>query len=285
MAKAAIHLAVSQPAVSKAIGEIEHSLAVQLFERTPQGVEPTLYGQVVLKWVAAVFDDMRQAVQEIEFLANPTAGEIRIGAVEPMLGGFVAEVLKRLNKQYPRITFDVTQPTSLGEQRRELRERRVDLIIGRLAGDEAGNDLTSEKLFEEPWSIVVASSNPLARRRKLSLAELLEEPWSLPPSDTVLGAYLARAFRAARLAPPRPVVTCTSIQMHHALMAGGSFLAVFPRSLLRFGRDPTSLKVLPVQLPGAPPTVGITTLKRRNRSPVVDLFIREAREVAKPLQA
>jgi len=285
MAKAAVQLAISQPAISKAIAEMELTLGVRLFDRTAQGVEPTLYGQVLLKWIAAVFDDLRQGVKEIEFLSDPAAGEVRIGAIEPMLGGFLPEILKRLNIRYPRITFDVAQPVSLAQQRRDLRERRVDLIIGRLASDDTSDDIASELLFDEPWSIVVGLNNPLTRRRRLKLADLLEEPWSLPPLDTVVRTYLAHAFRAAGLERPRSVVTCSSIQMHYALMVDGPFLAIFPRSLLQFAGRRMEVKVLPVQLPGPPPPVGITTLKRRTRSPVVDLFIQEARDLAKRLNA
>ena len=79
MGKAAAELAVSQPAISKAIADMEHTFGVRLLDRTAQGVEPTLYGRALLKWGAAVFDDLRQGVKEIEFLADPAAGELRIG--------------------------------------------------------------------------------------------------------------------------------------------------------------------------------------------------------------
>jgi DNA-binding transcriptional LysR family regulator len=68
MAKAAAHLAMSQPAVSMAIADIEQTLGVRLLDRTAQGVEPNLYGRALLKWAAAVFDDVRQGINEIEFL-------------------------------------------------------------------------------------------------------------------------------------------------------------------------------------------------------------------------
>jgi DNA-binding transcriptional LysR family regulator len=99
----------------------------------------------------------------------------------------------------------------------------------------------------------------------------------------VIGNSLTEAFRAAGLDRPHTVVTCASLQMHKALMARGPFLAVFPRSYLHFSAERTSLKVLPVTLPGPPPPVGITTLKNRTLSPVTQLFINCAREVAMPL--
>src|SRR6476659_5805922 len=84
MGKAATQLAISQPAVSKAITDLEQVLGVRLLERTRQGVEPTPYGTALLKWSAAVFDDLRQGVEEIDFLADPTAGRVRVGTSEGM---------------------------------------------------------------------------------------------------------------------------------------------------------------------------------------------------------
>jgi DNA-binding transcriptional LysR family regulator len=284
MAKAAIQLSVSQPAVSKAVADMEHTLGVRLLDRTVQGVEPTLYGHVLLKWAAAIFDDVRQGVREIEYLSDPTAGELRIGGTEPMLSGFLAAVILRVNRQFPRILFDVTQPVSLALQYRNLRERRVDMVIGRVMRDQMEDDLATEILFEEPWSVVAGLNNPLARRRKIAIAELIDEPWTLPPADTVVGTYLMRAFRDAGLDRPRTVVSCGSIQLHHALIADGPFLAVFPRSLLKFSAHRMPVKVLPVALPGRPPPVGIITLKKRTLNPLTALFIAQAHEVAKPLQ-
>ena len=87
MGKAATQLAISQPAVSKAIADLEQVLGVRLLERTRQGVEPTPYGTALLKWSAAVFDDLRQGVAEIDFLADPTAGRVRVGTSEGMPAG------------------------------------------------------------------------------------------------------------------------------------------------------------------------------------------------------
>ena len=79
MGKAAAHLNTSQPAISRSIAELEHTLGVRLLDRHRQGIEPTEYGRALLDGGAAVFDDLRQAVKNIEFLADPAAGEVRIG--------------------------------------------------------------------------------------------------------------------------------------------------------------------------------------------------------------
>src|ERR1700741_543299 len=68
MAKAATQLGVSQPAVSEVIADLEHALGVRLLDRSPQGVEPTMFGKAVLKRSAAVFDELKQTVRDIESL-------------------------------------------------------------------------------------------------------------------------------------------------------------------------------------------------------------------------
>jgi DNA-binding transcriptional LysR family regulator len=158
MGKAAVQLALSQPAVSKAIAEMEHTLGAPLLDRRAQGVEPTLYGRALLKWAVALFDDLRQGVREIEFLADPTGGEVRIGCSEMMNAGLLPAVIDRLSQQYPRLMFTVTQAPSITAQYRDLRERRVDFVFGRMMTpikDE--DDLDAEILFEDPL-IVVASA-------------------------------------------------------------------------------------------------------------------------------
>src|SRR5215204_4786436 len=87
MAKAASHLNISQPAVSKAVAALERTLGVRLLERHPQGVDPTMYGHALLRGGIAVFDELQQSVKEIGFLADATAGELRIGCTEPLAAG------------------------------------------------------------------------------------------------------------------------------------------------------------------------------------------------------
>src|SRR5215210_8801676 len=107
MAKAAQHLAMSQPAVSKIIADMESALRVRLLDRGSRGIEPTVYAHALLKRGRVVFDELTQGIRDIEFLSNPTVGEIRVGCPESMAGGFVSEVIDRLSRQYPQISVHV----------------------------------------------------------------------------------------------------------------------------------------------------------------------------------
>src|SRR5215472_14825010 len=68
MAKAAVQLGVSQPAVSKVVADLEHALGVRLFDRSPQGVEPTAFGRALLRRSLVAFDELKQSIRDIEFL-------------------------------------------------------------------------------------------------------------------------------------------------------------------------------------------------------------------------
>src|SRR3954469_15139234 len=105
MGKAAQILNTTQPNISRSIAELEHALGVRLLDRHRQGVEPTEYGRALLDCGVAVFDNLRQGVKNIEFLADPAAGEVRIGCPPALATSFVSAVIDRLSRRHPRIVF------------------------------------------------------------------------------------------------------------------------------------------------------------------------------------
>jgi DNA-binding transcriptional LysR family regulator len=229
----------------------------------------------------AIFDELRQGVQEIDFLADPTAGEVRIGTTDGMMAGVFPAVLERLCRTYPKITFHVPQVAMTPDQYRQLRERKIDLILGRLVMP-VDDDLRAEVLFYDRTLVVAGSHNPWCRRRNIKLAELADEPWAIP-ADGLVGALLAEAFRASGLDLPRAGVKSNSVQLAGALLSRGSHLTVLPASALKFSTIGSALKALPVKLDIPPWPTGIVTLKNRTISPVAQLFIDCARATTKPL--
>jgi DNA-binding transcriptional LysR family regulator len=282
MGKAARRLHTSQSAISRSIAELEHAFGVRLLDRSRRGIEPTEYGRALLDCGAAVFDELRQGVKSIEFLTDSTVGDIRVAANEHMIAGLIATALGRLHRQYPGIAADVTSEASIAEQHRMLRERRIDLAVGRL-GHAAEEDIQAEILFHDRIVAVAGLQSRWARRRKVELPELADEPWVLPPLDSPVGALIADVFRARGLRFPPKGSARGSVHLVCALIATGAFVGAFPASLLRFGSNLPPLKVLPLELPIGPLPTGIMTLKHRTISPVTRLFIDAARELAKPL--
>jgi DNA-binding transcriptional LysR family regulator len=283
MAKAAEHLSITQPVVSKAIADLETMLGVRLLDRVPHGVEPTIYGRALLKRSVAIFDDLRTSVSEIEFLADPTIGELRIGAIGAITGGLLPVLIDRLARKYPRLAFEVVQADAAILKERELRERRIELAILRTEAHNRDEDLEETTLYSDRLSIVAGASSPWARRRKIKLAELADEPWCLPPPDHPVSLLVTEAFRRSGLEPPRSRMTAATPHFVSDLVAKGHFLGIHGSVYLRFSPASGALKVLPVDLPIPLAPISIVTLKNRTLSPIAQLFIDSAREITRPL--
>src|SRR5215218_3879919 len=105
LAKAAIQLRVSQPAVSQVIGSLEHSLGVKLFDRSSRGVEPTVYARALLARGRAAFDELRQGIRDIESLANPAAGELTVGYTLSIGDTVLPQIVEQFSDKYPRVVM------------------------------------------------------------------------------------------------------------------------------------------------------------------------------------
>jgi DNA-binding transcriptional LysR family regulator len=279
MAKAASDLAITQPAISKAIADMEAVLKVRLLDRSPQGVAPTRYGEALLKRSETVFDELQQTVKELDFLADPSVGEIRIGCSETLLHGLLPAVVERLTERYPRLHFHIQQ-APMAPLYEALRSRSLDLLIMRMS-QAPEPDLEKARLFDDPVSVVAGVKSRWTRRKRIQLAELAGERWSLMPEDAIIGDYLAGNFRAQGSKYPQLGVKCTSLQMHVSMLQTGRYLSVLPASFLSFSNARGAMKMLPVRLEGRPPPVGYAMLKNRTASPMTRLFIEALRATAR----
>ena len=283
MGKAAGHLNMAQPAVSKAVADLERMLGARLLDRSQQGVAPTAYGLALVKRGAAMFDELRQGFEDIDFLDDPTAGELRLACTEAVATSIIAPLVERLTQRYPRMRFHVVTG-GFEALSRDLPERKYEFVVSRVP-DPLGDKLQTETLFHDTLVVVAAASDPLNRRRKVTLAELIDRPWVLQ-LDTFFGPILAAAFRAEGHEPPRMAIVTTSHSMRTQLLATGRYLALVPGFSVRLPRKHAVLRVLPVALPHTrifSNPVAIITLKNRSLSGVAQLFIENLRAFTKPL--
>jgi DNA-binding transcriptional LysR family regulator len=281
MGKAVERLNLSQPAISKAIADLEQTLGVRLLDRSRQGVEPTPYGTALVRRGTAVFDELRQCVGDIDFLADPTMGELRIGVVEGIASAFVAPLIQRLSMKHPRMTFSV-EVAGTARLCSELSKRSIELAIARTTGA-LPEDQQGETLFSDSLVVVTAATNPLTRRRAIALADLLDEPWTLEPSDTFYGRLAAMAFTGAGLTPPKATVVTNSRNFQNALLETGRFLTIYSSFVLGSPRKHRTLKALPIALPHTRTAVQIITPRYRSLSPLAQFFIEQMRAMTKPL--
>ncbi len=281
MGKAASRLNVSQPAVSKAIAELEGALGVRLVDRGRRGITPTSYGLALQKRSVAIFNDLRQSLKDIEFLSDPTTGEIRIGSTDPVSVALVSPCIDRLSRRYPRMSFHVVAGDTAGLYR-EVMERNVELAVCRMIGP-LPDDLAADVLFHDALAVLTSARNPLTRRRKLTLAELVNEPWVQLPEDSLFGSMVAEIFRANGHEPPRPTVVTHSEYLKNDFLAKGRFLTVLPSFMLKVPGWYPRLRALPVALPNTRAPIGLITLKGRTLTPLAQLFIDKIRQISKAI--
>jgi DNA-binding transcriptional LysR family regulator len=194
----------------------------------------------------------------------------------------VSSVVDRVTRRFPRIAVHLVVPQAEIIYQ-ELSERKVDFLITRIWAPNIERPFDFEFLFDDSFVVVAGARHPWVGRRKIALTELMNEPWVLSPLEMTLGQLTVEAFRACGLDHPRMTVVSPTPEVRLSLLATGRFLSIFPTSSLRFPAWRPELKVLPVELPIPRVPNGIITLKNRTLSPVAQLFIEHAREVAKPL--
>ena len=158
MHKAAERLGTSQPVVSRSIADLEHALGVRLLDRSRRGVEPTQYGRAIAKRGIAVFDELRQGVKDVEFLADPTAGHLRIGCTETVAAGPGFAVMEQLTRRHPRIMFDVVTGGWIALHR-SLAERNVDLVMAGIISP-VSEEFIVENLFDNSLVVAAGLQNP-----------------------------------------------------------------------------------------------------------------------------
>jgi len=283
MTKASAKLAISHPVVSKTISDLEQALGVSLFDRTPRGVELTAFGQALLRCGMNVFDEMRRGLKQIEFLADPTSGRLAVGGPEIVLSGILPQISEKFLQRLPDVQLRVIHADTAVMQFGALRDRQVELMIGRLLRRPVEDDIAIEPLLEEPFVAIAGTDSQWARRRRLELADLAAESWVLPPYDSAPGALIAQIFQETGIKLPQPSVATLSIQLTIRLIASGRFVGLLPGSVARLSAKAVGLKILPIGLPDVRFSLEIITMRDRTPTPLAGLFIEQARAVAKSL--
>jgi DNA-binding transcriptional LysR family regulator len=279
MAKAAAQLGVTQPAVSEVVAGLEDTFEARLFDRSPQGIETTLYGRALLDRALTVLDELKQGAKDIAYLADPTVGELRIGCPDSIAGGFLPAVIEKFASAYPGIVLQIDLLTTPALNLPPLRARKLDLALTRLtrSNDPPDSDLNVEILFDDQAVVAAGARSRWARQRKIKLADLAEAKWILTPAGVLAQELIAKAFELNQLNPPKVVVTSFSVHMRTHLLTNSEYVAAMPRSVLKANAKIFGLKMLPVKLPVHRFPVALVTLQNRTLSPVAKLFIKHLR--------
>ena len=188
-------------------------------------------------------------------------------------------MLGRLHRRYPGITVHMAHLGELEQQQRELRERRIDLVIGRLGSNVEG-DVETQILYQDSICVVAGLRIAGVRGEGLELSELANEPWGFLPSDSLVGSLVKEAFRERGISL-RGAVTGSS-HLLLSLLTKGPFLITVPASVLTYGEQPSAAQNFTCRAACSFLVGRNHDFEDRTISPVAQLFLDCAREAVAP---
>lgn len=264
LGRAANALGVSQPALSKSVRRLEDELGVTLLERGPRGSVLSRYGEAFAPHARAIVVEAHNATLSVDALRLGHRGELAIG-ISPSLARQVvpiatARLLAPHTGQRMRVETGMVDDL-LGR----LRKGTLDLTITAMPQEYADPELVHEKLSIDRLDVVARVGHPLRERTGLGLADLAGHSWVIPSGAASGRSALARAFLAARLPMPDPVLETDSITFIRAFLPYTDFLSLLPLSLVETGDGPR--EVAPIEVAGHAWTRPIMATWRRGTSP------------------
>lgn len=279
-ASTALHM--TQPAASKQLKDLEDMLDVRLFERLPHGMEPTIYGETMIRHARMAVTSLSLAHDDMVALRSGLVGQVEIGVIMTPAMALVPRAIANIKRNAPRLRIGVhvEQSNILLEK---LQQGTLDFMIGRILERENGDSLEYEELTEEPACAVVRPDHPLLDKKKLQLGDIAALPWILPPQGSVLRHRFDMMFRRAGLEPPTDVVDTTAILLITALLQETDALHVMPIEVARYYSSLKVLRILPIELPCKMDAFGIIRQQARILSPSAQLLLTEVRSQARRL--
>ena len=253
--KASRRLNLTQPTLTKALQDVEATLAVPLFKRSNRGLEPTDYGEIFARHAKIVLAQLRHAAEEIESLRAGYSGKVTVGTLLAASASILPDAIALLKKDRPGVaisivvgTYDVLLPSLLVGD--------LDMVLGRMPEQGRSRALVYEDFYSEPICLVVRRGHPLTRKRRLGLRELVNEAWLLPLPETTLRRQIERAFLEADAPLPRNVIESVSILTNRVLLRKSDCIGVMPYHVALDDVEHELLSILPVKLKSIESPVG-----------------------------
>lgn len=270
---------MTQPGASKLLRDLEEALGVPLFDRHPRGVEPTWYGEILVRRARLALAEIASAGEEIAALKSGLAGRVSIGAVVDPGTSLVPSAIAVLKQRHPNILVSVdVEPSSTLVRR--LLERDIDVAIARLVDIADIGELAFDELANESHAVIARSGHPLAASRKVTLEHLVDLGWILPPEGSLIRKQINRMFVKRRLRPPRNLVETTSLPVIISLLQSTDMVAALQERTVWVHREARLLRTLVPRLAVRIEPFGIITLRSHTLSPGAMAMLDALREVA-----
>lgn len=230
--RVALEMGVSQPAITKALREVEDMFGTALFERSSRGLKANTAGQAVLRYAERSLADLESTSQMLAAIDSGHGGRVRIGITTQVPQTLLSAALAHLLRQDPQLSVFLTEGTT-DQLVARIKERELDCAIGR---SYEGNpqDIVQEPLYEqEPCLVVAARHQKRLSRGPLDWAKLASLDWILPPPNTPMRRLYNTIFITAGVQPPIPIMETISVRsMEMVLGSESNAIAILPRDVV-----------------------------------------------------
>ncbi len=272
---AARRLNLSQPPLSQQIQSLEAALGAKLLYRTSRRVELTQAGEALLARARAIQQQIKLAEDEVRSIGAGLIGSLDIGATGSILRGRLADLLAAYRKVAPSVKMTVHEQAP-ALQIAALLNRTTNISLNRSIPAE--DALSSELAWPEEIVVAMPKAHPLARRKRIALADLASEDHIvLQPESSQFARYIQKCCIDAGFLPrvSQQVVDAQSVP---SLIAAGFGVALVPQSIARF----TTGEIVFRPIRPAPPSADVFLVVRKDEtSMVVQNFIKLARRFLK----
>ena len=271
-------LAISQPAVSLALRNIEQLVGIRLFERTVRGIHPTPSGETLVRNLRLALNEVRIAADELAAIRGIEQGEIRVGVLSLGSTDILPTAVTRLLHKHPGLRVSTTEGP-FETLAAALRGGEIDFIVGALRPPKYTEGLSREPLANDEMAIVTRSAHPLCRRKRIGFRDLADAQWVMPHKHTSTRALLESA--AAARGAPAPNVTLETTDLtiiREVLLESDMITAISPRQLSR-EISAGMLARLPISLPETLRQIGMLRRENDYPSPGANLLTAEMRAV------
>jgi DNA-binding transcriptional LysR family regulator len=280
--RAADELHMTQPAASKQIKDLEEMLEVRLFDRLPRGMEPTIYGETMIRHARMALTSLALAHDDLVTLKSGLSGQVEVGVIMSPAMALLPRAIARIKEQAPLLRIGV-QLESSNVLLDKLQHGTLDFMIGRILEKGGSTGLIYEELTEEPACAVVRPGHSLLEHAQVELKDIAPLPWILPPQGSVLRHRFDMMFRRAGLQPPSNVVDTTALLVITALLQQTDALHVMPVEVAKYYASLNVMSILPIELPCKMDAFGIIRQQDHLLSPGANLLLDAVRAAAKEI--
>ncbi len=270
---AASALDLSPTAVSSSLRKIEDCLDTALFERTANGLEPTLIADALSSHIRLAQNLLRHSLDEISSMRGNHTGQVMVGTLPLSRTQILPDAIIALLEKHPDVDVATTE-SPYPDLVAGLRSGDVDFLLGALRGSR-DEDIEEKPLFEDPLSIIVRTHHPLIRKKNVTWSDMLRYPWILPRHGTPTRALFEHSLKVEGKQAPEHVIETSSFITLRRLLMNSDRITVLSARQIAYEQEYGMLTTLPIELRDTQRAIGITRRKKGTITPAANLLIKE----------